>query len=580
MDAIRTYLTQLEEILSRKFSDHSLLLGFNASVQAKIYTWIVNDLDQYLKHPEMEFDAIGVFDKLWTDFHYPIIKFFQQQHAVVFEEQNRELKKCQKEGRPGEFKVRPVEMRKINDNFMKYIKEIYQFYGKLLKYFTTKYKNPNIPDKFLEEFRFTVSGNAIECQDDNFLGHVIHLSHKCCLCLGDMLRNQAFIDTNYVVPCLSNKEFFKFKSLPNKRNHMGSYVKAIQYYNLCIMLIPALSEPYNQIGVIYNSADDKFNAIYWFLRSHFSRLSEHQLGFANMSAILKKHWFTTALVDIVNGNSERRFSNANVMNVFLVCLLGYIYCPERYKNGPNIVKKIPFSKIETDLFKMISSDFDEQVVLKHLVVMFGIVRLTREDEQRDKLLRFAFRYVEKVLVYLKTGDGLMVLRFILNLLRENAPWLQVFTSRRNCVVYLTAVLKRFASDSTTRPTRMFFFEEDVNFRDCSLIKYQFKDFNDEALFSPYIANMVVGDYSKCDLQDAVDEYVERKRTDAVVVLGKKILSGVQEKKEKKQEKQVTVPATIQDIQLMISKQNKEITMDIGQGLEKMVDQLVADDDDW
>lgn len=148
------------------------------------------------------------------------------------------------------------------------------------------------------------------------------------------------------------------------------------------------------------------------------------------------------------------------------------------------------------------------------------------------------------------------------------------------MVYLTAVLKRFASDSTTRPTRMFFFEEDVNFRDCSLIKYQFKDFNDEALFSPYNANMVVGDYSKCDLQDAVDEYVERKRTDAVVVLGKKILSGVQEKKEKKQEKQVTVPATIQDIQLMISKQNKEITMDIGQGLEKMVDQLVADDDDW
>lgn len=105
MDAIRTYLTQLEEILSRKFSDHSLLLGFNASVQAKIYTWIVNDLDQYLKHPEMEFDAIGVFDKLWTDFHYPIIKFFQQQHAVVFEEQNRELKKCQKEGRPGSSRL-------------------------------------------------------------------------------------------------------------------------------------------------------------------------------------------------------------------------------------------------------------------------------------------------------------------------------------------------------------------------------------------------------------------------------------------------------------------------------------------
>lgn len=158
-----------------------------------------------------------------------------------------------------------------------------------------------------------------------------------------------------------------------------------------------------------------------------------------MSAILKKHWFTTALVDIVNGNSERRFSNANVMNVFLVCLLGYIYCPERYKNGPNIVKKIPFSKIETDLFKMISSDFDEQVVLKHLVVMFGIVRLTREDEQRDKLLRFAFRYVEKVLVYLKTGDGLMVLRFILNLLRECSMVASVYLEKKLCGVFNCSV---------------------------------------------------------------------------------------------------------------------------------------------
>lgn len=44
---------------------------------------------------------------------------------------------------------------------------------------------------------------------------------------------------------------------------------------------------------------------------------------------------------------------------------------EKYKSGPNIVKKILFSKIETDFFKMLDKNFEEEVVLQQLVVAFS-----------------------------------------------------------------------------------------------------------------------------------------------------------------------------------------------------------------
>lgn len=591
IDVIKIHQSQLQDFLTRKYGDQSVLLGFNASIQAKFSTWITQDMDNYYKHPEMEFTVIDLIDKLWMDFHNPIIKYFEQHHAMVFDEQNKELKTCQRESRPGEFKVRPVEMRKINESFLKYSREIYQFYLKLVKLFATRYTNPNIPKSFLQKFDFTVARDANVSRDDNFLGNMIQLIHKCCICLGNILRHQAFIETNYVTPCKSNKNFFKFKSLPDKKSQFRVYEKSMQLYNLSIMLLPALSEPYNRIGIVYNSVDDKFNAIYWFLRSQLTRVSDPNIGFNNMTTILNKNWFTTALVDIISGNRERRFSKSAEMNVYLICLVGYIYCPERYKNGPNIVKKIPFSKVETELFKLLNTEFDDQVVLNHLVVIFAFVKLTKGDDQLEKVLKFAFRYVERVLGCLKTVDGLVVLRFMLNLFWENSNWLDVFVSRRNCVMYLSTVLNRYVEncDTTGRPTRMFFFKEDVDFRDCSLVKYQFKDFKDESMFDPYDVNLIVGDYSNCDLQEPVEEYIRGKRIAAIVVLGLKILDRAnkfklvqdEQKKismKKPRDQPVVVPNTLADIELMIAQQNKQLTMDIDnhQGMQNMVDKLVDD----
>lgn len=188
-DEIQLYKTKLDDILAKKYIDQSLLVGFTASLQAKFYGWIVADLDRYHHNLGLPFRTIDLFETLWADFHSPIIKFFQHQHAVVFEEINNNLKECQREGKPGSFKVKPVEMRKINDSFIKFIKDVFGFYSKLLKYFVTHYRNSYLPKKFMESFNFTVEKLAVYCADDNFQANVLYLVHRCCLSWGIIHRH-------------------------------------------------------------------------------------------------------------------------------------------------------------------------------------------------------------------------------------------------------------------------------------------------------------------------------------------------------------------------------------------------------
>ncbi|CAX41885.1 conserved hypothetical protein [Candida dubliniensis CD36] len=576
-DEIQLYKTKLDALLAKKYIDQSLLIGVTASLQAKFHGWIVTDLERYRNNLGQPFRTIDLFETLWVEFHSPIIKFFQQQHGLVFEGINEHLKECQREGKPGSFKVRPVEMRKINESFIKFIKEVFGFYSKLLKYFVTHYRNAYLPRKFMEPFGFVVDASAVYCDDDNFQANVLYLVHRCCLSLGDIHRHRTFIETSFVTPSSSNREYFRVRSTTDKTFLLPAYAKALQYYHLCIMLLPALNEPYNHIGVIYNLVDEKFTAVYWFLRSQFTRIPDYKLGHANMTKILQKHWFTTALVDIVRASPERHFSATTIMNVYLVCLIGYVYCPERYKSGPNIVKKIAFSKVETDFFKMLEKNFDGEVVLRQLVVAFSFLKLDRQE----KLVKFTFRFVERVLDCLRRKESLVVLRFLLNVLRENPEFLGVFQARRNCMVYLCGVLNKYYQVVDHRPTRGYYFWEDVHFRDFSLIKYQFKDFNDEEIFAVNNVDVLVGDHA---LVGEVDE--DDLRAKASVCLGKKILGGAQEYEfkedgrfsiKKRQEKAaVVVPQSLEEIQSFITNQAKELSMDIDQGLQDMVNALVED----
>lgn len=558
IEEIQTYKTQLNEFLSKKFIDQSLLLGFNNVLQSKFQTLILSDCNDYydnLKAYEsqsendvpnnqldLEFKTIKIFEILWTEFHYPIIKFFQFHHATYYNDFSKKV--LDSNGKDKSLKA--VEIRKINDNFNKFMKQVYQFYFTLLKYFSTHFQNPLIPDTFLAHFSFVIPNNAIKTFNANLQANLIFLIHRCLLSLGDISRHRSFMELSYVNPCLSIKNFWKYYHLTNLSSKekislmKPLYEKALNFYKFCILLLPALNEPYNHIGMIYNLMDSKYDACYWFLRSQFTRLPDYKLGLTNLNTILRKDWFINHLISFNNPNKKNKISVSKIdeLNITLICLICYYYVPEYYHQSNNtITKNFKHSKIEGDFFKKLFESFDKYIrryeeedlnlYVKQLVVLMSFNKLLERGSDKlisEQFIKFTFRYINKLLEscvsmefdYQNKRVVLIILRLLSNWFKENKVILRNFQARKSLMVNIVTLLNGMTSDiygndslsqdinrekiihlikSNSRPVRDYYFKEDVYFRDFLIIKFQLKDFKDDHIFASNNINLLVGDYS-------------------------------------------------------------------------------------
>jgi len=557
IEEIQTYKTQLNEFLNKKFIDQSLLLGFNNVLQSKFQTLILSDCNDYydnLKAYEsqtekdfpnnqldLEFKTIKIFEILWTEFHYPIIKFFQFHHATYYNDFSKRF--LDSNGKDKSLKV--VEIRKINDNFNKFIKQVYHFYFTLLKHFSTHFLNPLIPEKFLAHFNFVIPNNAIKTFSANLQANLIFLIHRCLLSLGDISRHRSFMELSYVNPCLSSKNFWKYYHLSNLSNKdkislmKPLYEKALSFYKFCILLLPALNEPYNHIGMIYNLMDSKYDACYWFLRSQFTRLPDYKLGLTNLNTILRKDWFINNLISFNNPNKKNKnfLSKLDELNITLICLICYYYVPENYQQSNNtIIRNIKYSKIEGDFFKNLADSFgkfirkyeeDLNFYVKQLVVIMSfnkLLELRNDKSASEQFIKFTFRYINKLLDscisvefdYQSKRVVLIILRLLVNWFKENKVVLRNLQARKSVMVSIITLLNRMTSDiysddslsqdinrekicdlirSNSRPVRDYYFREDVYFRDFLIIKFQFKDFKDDHIFASNNINLLVGDYT-------------------------------------------------------------------------------------
>lgn len=561
---IKQFKDQLDGLLNRKYSDPAIILGINTVIQSKFETWILDDSKEYydtaevdVPNSQVEFNTIKFFDTLWSNFHYPIIKFFQYHHAQIF---NQVLEKYQSSN---QLALKPVEIRKLNDFFIKFIKSIYTFYFNLLKHFSTFYENQLIPKHFLDHFEFTVPASALLTKNSNVQANLLFLIHKCLLSLGDLSRHRTFIEISYVIPNLSVKQFHKFRSSYNEKKFQlmrPYYNSALTFYRFCISLLPALNEPYNHIGMIYNLLDDKINACYWFLRSRFTRIVSYKLAITNLNNLLKKSWFKTQLVEIliksnINDFNKKPLAMKNYnLNVLLVILINYYYLPNiyRYNKSKKIVKNLKYDKIE---FIFLNLNFnndnfvnlldkagnDEEInmnfYVKQLVLLmsFGnLIKLNNEGNESRRFNDFFFRYLEGFygnvmkLSSIVTSNSsheifknlLIFTRVLLNYFREeNLP---LNAHRFNFVGLLTSVFNKILNDldnhgsghedssisqeskyveiiddlksSNSRPIRNYYFAEDVTFKDFQIIKYQFKDFKDDHLFQANDINLLNNDF--------------------------------------------------------------------------------------
>lgn len=545
---ISAYKAQLHDFLSQKYVDQSLLLGFNSVVQGKFHAWIVADANAYYQSQEngpsenaqqnTPFSTIEYFEQLWTDFHYPIVKFFQQCHAGFFGEVLADFQQFQK-GRGNRekaaFRVKLVEIRKINDNFAKFTKQAHDFYHGLMCHFSVHFCNPILPKQFLSEFDLKVPETALETSNANLQANLVFLVHRCLLYLGNLSRHRAFVELSYVNPCLSTGNFWKYRGLSHSAKTKlmkPSYKMALSYYRLCILLLPALNESYNHMGMIHNLVDEKYDAVYWFLRSQSTRLPDYTLGHANLIAVLKKDWF---LLELVTAYTKRNLSHATMGDLF-VCLMGHFYMPEQYKRGANIVRNYSFSQVERDFLNVAFGSFaddEKHVHLQQLVMLMAVQKLMEAHKHANllKFNRFLGRYFEtlfKASVFDTERQRAKVLacaRLVFSFIRESKlffSYLKTKEARSTISIicdFVNSLLSSVDSNdadasghetisqdstfntivellkSSARPLRGYYFEEDVLLKDFLPIKFQFKDFKDDHLFASNNINLLVGDYS-------------------------------------------------------------------------------------
>lgn len=517
---IQKYKSHLDDFLSKKYVDQSLLLGFNAVVQSKFSQWIQDDVARYHEkqhsgatpqNQDAEFVLVELLEILWGKFLHPIVKFYQRQHADLYLQSADTLKDKKK----GNFKI--VEMRKLNETFTKFVKSSTAAYRSILQHMMASYENPLLPKNYLADLDIA-TGAGKKCSNSDFNANLTFILYHCLLGLGNLNRHSATITVTYVDPCKSVNAYYRHLKQQDKNpNSLKHYEPALQCYHKCIGLLPALNEPYNHIGVIYNSANAKFDATLWFLRSQFTRIPNYVVGKVNLATIFKKQWLEGAYTSIKL--KHPRQMNEEDINIWLLRILAQIFFSSFYKRPLNVetaekeIIGVLFCNPETTQFVK-----NPEFIKEHLTVLICFFCWAEAENSQSAKKKIGYLFVNYLNAYLRDVAELKHnkdvhlpnLRFILAFLRKQTGLLSFDRGELNHSVAkaVNAIVLNDLEKQAHRlailsdaylaqdlPTRTHYFAEDVNFKDFGPIGFQFKDFQDTRLFSSdYVGPLFGGEY--------------------------------------------------------------------------------------
>lgn len=492
-----------------------MLLGFTAVVQSKVYKWIQEDIEllydsssvpQNGQNQESEFNLVKLLEILWAQFLHPIIKFYQRQHAELLSLLLQSTK-----NHKNDFK--PVEMRKLNEFFIKFLKCVVSFYRKTLEYVMNTYPNPVITESLFQDLEIEMNLKETPPPSTDFIANTMLVLYQCLLGLGNITRHSAHIQINYVEPSKSYTHYQNYAKRTADPKAKKAYVKPLLYYSKCIQLFPQMCEPYNHIGVIYNSLNDKPSAVVWFLRSQFTLDQNKTIGKYNMATIFRKPWleqnYTLAL------KKQSADLSTQDLQVILLRIMGHIFYPEAFKK-PLYCDKTSVDFITSTFFHSTPRSFvrDADNITDTLTIMMCFYRIAETEElgeARTKcgslLHRFIINYLKHVARWSpETRDDSGILkniRFILAFCSD-LPSILNF-GKDDVVLALYGTISSFLdTDEETKanilvafrqakkPFRCYLFPEDVKFKQFLPIGFKFHDFDDGHLLKSGNVNLLLG----------------------------------------------------------------------------------------
>lgn len=523
---IRNYKTQLDEFLSKKFVDQSLLLGFTAVVQGKFLTWINLEANEYHKKLHsfgsqdqpasqrvVDFDLIELFESLWGLFYHPIIKFFLRQHADLYTQLIDSLSASKKGKKGANFKA--VEMRKLNETFSRFVKGAFSFYRNELEYLLSNYSNTLFPSSIFDELELNLdTSKAVASLSIDFKTNHSYMLYYCLLGMGNLSRHSTVIKMSYVKPCKSISAYYKhLKQQKSGEVQLATnYSHALLFYSKCIALLPALNEPYNHIGVIYNNLNRKGEAVMWFMRSQFTRIPNYTVGKVNMITVFEKPWLEDAYA-VASQCPPAKLTKDHVQNILLRVFANFFFW-RSYKK-PFLCERaqaellgILFSNPATTGFVKDVAFIQQQLVLLICFYCWADVEKLQTAKKSVALFFVAYlnSYVRDLSDLSETRlQHLPNIRLILAFIRKNPLFLNydkgdLYHNWRKAINALISQdesmeFKDIMGDAFTSeeaPSRTHFFDEDVQFKDFGPIGFQFKDFRDDHLFRADDSTLLFG----------------------------------------------------------------------------------------
>lgn len=495
------YKQQLASLLLQVTPDENLLSGILNFVRGRMVSLILKDINGSIKrfeqppmaqHQSKDDAAEVLVDRMWTDFYHPVFRYYQAQHHSLKMEESRSRK-------------RTVEIRKVNDRFLKIAKLSRDFFFDLIKQLLTRHKlDFQVPLTIYEFLDMEVEPNAtpIRKSDQQTIIKMIYVVHCSMLHIGGTSRYRSTLS--------------QFLSKDKHEN----FNKALEMCRHAEMLIPAIGEARNQMGLIHSAQGETLNAAYEFMRSSLARMPS-KFGALNYNKIMARN---ESLVDSVNKTKlEDNCTMKNIrkyISLYFLALVGY-HTQSSWKREDGVLcNGMKVDMLEKELLKYVkqlaSEKGDDKFFFERLLlILIGSVPGVSKGSVSEltALLRFTFKYIvalESVFVEQWPENRPRSL-MLLPTLRIVVSWLKAqkmaLAYSHKAVEFLQTSAQVanliYTNDSESydqRPKREQYFNEDVGVKEFVPLGRMLWDFDDDAtIFEDPMK--VIGRWAEHDLEE-------------------------------------------------------------------------------
>ncbi|QLL31873.1 hypothetical protein HG536_0C00400 [Torulaspora globosa] len=551
-ETLNNFQTQLEATFkdNQIVQDDALLNGFLSFVESRLTRMVKESLDVQQEICESARNngslQIDIDDRTvplilrlyWEKICHPVFKWFQAWRKTISPKE------------PGE-KPRYVEFRKMNAKLTKFFKSVHKFYYSIMEQVVAKYDcSALMPLKLREELNMKIPESSEQSRlgsNGKFAVLVVMTLHNCLLYLGTTHRYKA----------VGQKI--------NNRYQLQDFEKSIRYLDMACLFLPSMGEAHLQKGLIYVQTNNFGSAVYQFTRSALARIPSPaaESNFARIICDRKsrlRHNFDQNLKHNHHLKMDPTgFINRMIIESYFLVLFGNHFAPQSWKidSLPGVSNLVSLERV---LYEKISTCYIKNtgLIFENLIIAIGgfdlLVKRPKIGEKRldsqavnlkdltqvqSNYLSFSFKFISHLLhiireAWEKNFDDfhyLAMVRVVENWLKCNRAALQYSHRDENfckaLALLLNDILKSDKLDKSSlansKPTRPYFFEEDVMLKEFFSVRYALSDFNDEHIFaSSDSTSRLMGYVPETERLQATDE--GRLRLKAIVGSGRKFFA--------------------------------------------------------